>query len=95
MIAACEGLSEAAGWLIDSGADLDRTAKYGLTALMLAVVRGHVEVVRRLTAAGADLGIRGTGAPGFAAKTALDLAIARDDRSMMDILRAGAGHRDT
>src|SRR5207248_8244131 len=63
--------------LIVQGAALDHTAKYGLSALMLAAVRGHTDVVSRLIDAGADVSLRGTGAPGFAGKTALDLATAR------------------
>ena len=41
------------------------------------VVAGHVEVARILAKAGADLSLRGTGAPGFAGKTAYDLAVER------------------
>ena len=62
---------------------------------MLAVVRGHVEVVRRLTDAGASVSLRGTGAPGFAEKTALDLAIALDGTEMVEILRSTAERRRT
>jgi uncharacterized protein len=90
MLAAAEGYGPLVSWLIERGAGLDHTAKYGLSALMLAVVRGHLDVVRRLTAAGAGLSLHGTGAPGFAGKTALDLAIARDDPEMIDILRSAA-----
>jgi ankyrin repeat protein len=63
--------------LIAHGAQLDVTAKYGLSALMLAVVNGHAEIARDLTRAGADLSLVGSGAPGFAGKTARDLATAR------------------
>ena len=80
-------------WLVDHGAALDHTAKYGLSALMLAVIGGCTDVVRILTAAGADLCLRGTGTPGFTAKTALDLAIARGDPDMVEILRTGASCR--
>jgi uncharacterized protein len=45
---------------------------------MLAVVAGHAGLARTLVRAGADLAVRGTGAPGFAGKTAYDLAVARD-----------------
>lgn len=83
MLAAAKGSGPLVGWLIERGAALDHTAKYGLSALMLAVVRGHVDVVRRLTDAGASVSLRGTGAPGFAEKTALDLALARDDPEMV------------
>jgi hypothetical protein len=37
--------------------------------------------------------LRGTGASGFAGKTALDLALARNDSEMIDILRAAEARR--
>jgi ankyrin repeat protein len=63
--------------LVQAGADLNATAKYNLSALMLAIVAGHDAVALALIRAGADRAIRGTGAPGFASKTAHDLALAR------------------
>jgi hypothetical protein len=42
---------------------------------MLAIGAGHEDVARVLADAGADLSLRGTGAPGFAGKTASDLAV--------------------
>lgn len=90
MLAAAKGHDHVVEWLVERGATLDITSKYGLSALMLAVVNGRVGSVRTLTAAGADLHLRGTGAPGFAGKTALDLALARDDREMAEILRSRA-----
>jgi uncharacterized protein len=87
-LAAREGRAESVAWLVGHGATLDVTAKYGLSALMLAVVNGHVDVVRILVRSGANLELQGSGAPGFAGKTALDLAIARDDQEMVDILRS-------
>jgi ankyrin repeat protein len=90
MIAATEGHASAVRLLAEHGADLNHTAKYGLSALMIAVVRGHVDVVRALTSAGADRAIKGTGAPGFAGKTALDLAEGRGDSAIIEILRATA-----
>ena len=95
MLAAVEGYGHVVGWLVERGAALDHTAKYGLSALMLAVVRGHVDVVRRLTDVGASVSLRGTGAPGFAEKTALDLAIARGGTEMVEILRSAAARRRT
>jgi ankyrin repeat protein len=77
MLAALGGHLAVVELLIERGANLDITAKYGLSALMLAIVNGHEKVAERLIAAGADLSIRGTGAPGFAGKTAADLASAR------------------
>jgi hypothetical protein len=87
MIAAQEGHGLVVTWLIERGAALNNTAKYGLSALMLAVVRGHADVVRRLVTAGADSRIRGTGAPGFAGKTALDLAMESGDVQMIEALQ--------
>jgi ankyrin repeat protein len=78
MIAAQDGKSEVVTFLVEHGALLNHTAKYGLSALMLAVIRGHVGVVKILANAGADMTIRGSGAPGFADKTAFDLAVAQD-----------------
>ena len=63
--------------LIAHGADLDVAAKFGLSALMLAIVAGHTEVAVLLVKGGADVSLRGTGAPGFAGKTAYDLALER------------------
>jgi ankyrin repeat protein len=74
MIAAIRGHTELVRLLVQSGAELNTTAKYHLSALMLAVINGHAEIVRILAEAGADAQIRGTGAPGFWGKTALDLA---------------------
>jgi ankyrin repeat protein len=74
MLAARHGHDATVALLIDHGASLDVAAKYGLSALMLAVVNHHDGIARRLVAAGADLALQGTGAPGFAGKTARALA---------------------
>lgn len=74
MLAAVRGHAGAVRDLVDRGADLDVTAKYGLSALMLAVVNRHAEVARILIRAGADLNLEGSGAPGFAGRTARELA---------------------
>ena len=74
MLAAHRGHSDAVRVLIEAGADLDQSAKYGLTATMLAVVAGHDAIARNLAASGSNLGRTGSGAPGFAGKTAADLA---------------------
>jgi ankyrin repeat protein len=78
MLAALGGHLEAVEVLIDAGANLNTTAKFGLSATMLAVVNGHQSVARALAAAGADLSITGSGAPGFAGKTAAALAFDRN-----------------
>jgi ankyrin repeat protein len=87
MIAARDGRSCVVTFLVERGARLDHTAKYGLSALMLAVINGHIGIVETLARAGADVTIRGTGAPGFAGKTALDLAIDMERRDIADLLR--------
>ena len=88
MIAAHQGQAEIVDWLIDRGADLNSTAKYGLSALMLAVVGGHPRVARKLANAGADRTLKGSGAPGFAGKTAADLAEDRGDTRLAEFLRS-------
>ena len=50
---------------------------------------GHVDVARVLARSGADLSIRGTGAPGFAGKTAHDLAVAHKLSELGEELRPG------
>ena len=82
MLAAHGGHRAIVALLVERGAALDVSAKYGLSALMLAIVAGHADVARLLARAGADLRLRGTGAPGFAGKTAYDLA---RERGMDDL----------
>ena len=74
MLAALHGRDEVVRLLLDHGADRDVTAKYGLSALMLAVINRRIGVAKRLVDAGADPRLRGSGAPGFAGKTARELA---------------------
>jgi len=88
MLAAHAGYREIVEILIAHRANLDITAKYGLSALMLAVIAGHAEVARLLAQAGADLSLRGTGAPGFADKTAHDLAMERGMRELAAALKS-------
>lgn len=77
MLAAQAGRQRVVEVLLAHSPRLDVTAKFGLSALMLAVVAGHVEIARQLARAGADLTLKGSGAPGFAGKTACDLAVER------------------
>ncbi|HMF97102.1 MAG TPA: ankyrin repeat domain-containing protein [Vicinamibacterales bacterium] len=86
MLAATAGHKPVVEWLVRRGAALDHAAKYGLSALMLAVIGGHGEIVCVLVDAGADVTLRGSGAPGFAGLAALDLAVGRNDREMIDVL---------
>jgi ankyrin repeat protein len=77
MLAAHGGHLATVQLLVEHGADLNITAKFGLSAMMLAVVAGHEEIALALARAGADLTLRGTGASGFAGKTAANLATDR------------------
>ena len=87
MNAARDGHTKVVRLLVERGADLNHTAKYTLSAIMLAVINGRDAIVGILADAGADLTIRGSGAPGFAGKTALDLAVAADRVIAMALLR--------
>jgi ankyrin repeat protein len=88
MNAAKLGLIPIVRCLINEGADLNVKAKYGLTALMLAIINDRKEVAIAQIEAGADIGLKGSGAPGFAGKTALDLALERDQSDVVALLEA-------
>ena len=66
--------------LPDTGDDIDARDGYGQTAPMRAA---HAGQLAALASAGAD---RGSGAPGFASKTAADLACDRSDTTLASIL---------
>ena len=87
MLAAHQGHVEIVQLLVEHGADLNVTAKYNLSALMLAVVGGHENIARLLARAGADLSIKGSGAPGFAGKSAYDLAVGRKMEKLYEELK--------
>jgi ankyrin repeat protein len=87
MLAAERGHVEVVGALLAAGAGLNYAAKYGLTALMRAVLNRHADVARMLVKAGADRSLQGSGAPGFAGKTAFELAEAQGSTEMMEMLR--------
>ena len=87
MVGARNGRTSLVGFLVDQGAELNHTAKYHLTALMLAVINDHVDIVRTLVRAGANLEIQGTGPPGFHGKTAMDLAKVHGQPDLIDALR--------
>jgi len=89
MLAAHRGYREIVETLVEGGADLNVTAKFNLSALMLAITAGHVDVARVLARAGADLRVRGSGAPGFAGKTAHDLAVGLSMEDLYTELRPG------
>jgi ankyrin repeat protein len=89
MLAALHGRREVVDLLLQNDADLDVTAKYHLSALMLAVLNHHSEIARALVTAGANTGLRGSGAPGFSGKTAADLA---EDAGLSDLAADLASH---
>ena len=91
MLAAARGHAEVARWLRESGANLNHTAKSGLSALMLAALYGHIDVAQALLAAGADPTLRSAGAPGFNGKTALDLARDNEDPQLVELLSMTSG----
>ena len=74
MLAALHGQDAVVRVLLDNGANMDVTGKYNLSALMLAVINRHTTIAKQLVDAGANTQIRGSGAPGFAHKTARELA---------------------
>ncbi|GAA3530234.1 ankyrin repeat domain-containing protein [Zobellella aerophila] len=86
MLAALAGHGELVSVLIDHGADLDVTAKFGLNALMLAIIAEQPRIATMLANAGANLSQRGSGAPGFADKTAYQLAVERGMDELFSIL---------
>jgi ankyrin repeat protein len=77
--------------LIAAGADLNNTAKYRLSALMLAVLYRHDSIAQKLVAAGADTSLIGSGAPGFAGKTAADFARGRGADDLAGLIERRAG----
>jgi ankyrin repeat protein len=86
MLAATRGHLAAVQVFIEAGAALDTTAKYGLSATMLAVINRHGDVARALAEAGADLRLVGTGAPGFAGKNASDIALESGQTDLAGVL---------
>ena len=82
MLAAAGGHDDVVRILLANGADKNVSAKYALSALMLAVINRHTDFARQLVDAREDVSIRGSGAPGFAGKTARDLAIDADLREL-------------
>ncbi len=89
MLAARAGHLEAVAWLVDAGASLDHTAKYSLSAMMIAIVNHREQVARLLAEHGADTSLRGSGAPGFAGKNAADLARERGLTELAELLGDG------
>ena len=84
MNAAYRGDTELVRLLVEKGANLNHTAKYNLSALMLAVINEHLDIVRVLVTAGADTKLKGLG--DFAC-TPLEYAVKLGRHDMADILR--------
>lgn len=89
MLAAMHGRRDAVGFLLSHNADLDVTAKYSLSALMLAIINRHATIAEMLVESGADTSIKGTGAPGFAAKTSYDLALQHVGIDLAELIARG------
>ena len=73
--------------LIELGADVKSTDRYGCTALMLASAKGFAEVARLLLTRGAEVNATDT-ADGF---SAMDWALLRKHREVVGILRQAGG----
>ena len=89
MLAARHGHEQMVQLLLKKEAALDVTAKYRLSALMLAVIDHRAGIAKMLVAAGADTAMRGSGPPGFSGKTAADLA---EDAGLEDLASYLAAH---
>jgi ankyrin repeat protein len=87
MLASVHGRGDVVNLLIQRNANLDVTAKHGLGALMLAIINGHADIAMALMKAGADPNLRGSGAPGFAGKTASDLAVERGLKELVEAIQ--------
>ncbi len=92
MQAAMHGRDEVVRVLLGHDADPDVTAKYGLGALMLAVINHHVGIAKQLVDAGAATSLCGRGAPGFAGKTARQLAESQDMPELAAYIAAAEGN---
>jgi ankyrin repeat protein len=75
--------------LMEFGADVNRPRRDGMTALHAAAYRGHVNVIRRLLAAGADPKVRShaDGGP-HAGESPLDTAVAQGQHAAAEVLRS-------
>lgn len=80
--AAFENRGRIAAMLLAAGADIDALAPNGSTALMLAAKRGHLDTVRLLVGAKADLS-RSDSVEG----TALDMAVKANHTEVAEFLR--------
>jgi len=80
-LAAGEGRLNAVRYLLDEGADVNSRGDYGNTALTEATYFGHASVIKELLMRGADVNaISVDGTP-------LDIAVSRNNVSVIDLLR--------
>jgi len=80
-LAAGEGRLNAVRYLLDEGADVNSRGDYGNTALTEATYFGHGSVIKELLMRGADVNaISVDGTP-------LDIAVSRNNVSVIDLLR--------
>ena len=77
------GHPEAIRFLLDRGADVNKSGKFGKTALMMAAYYGDEDSVKLLLSRGAD--VNATGTDGI---TALSLAEEQGHRTIIDLLRS-------
>jgi len=91
-VAARRNVAGLCRWLLDHGANVNRTDILGRTALHQAVRDGAAEAARLLIARGADLDARD-----WQGRTALDLADARDAeavvRTILEEISARHAHK--
>src|SRR5262245_46532179 len=81
LLAAGEGRLNAVRYLLDEGADVNLRGQYGHTALTEATFYGHLPVIKELVMHGADVNaISSDGTP-------LDIAISRNDPSVIELLK--------
>lgn len=74
--------TEVAHWLIERGADLNASDRYGFTPLMRAVTGGNFDMVELLVSFGADLYVRNKDG-----QTAYDLAVERGYAEIAELLK--------
>lgn len=90
MVAAVKGNAKIISMLVNTGANINQTNKWGHNALTLAVVNGHTEVVRMLLKAGIGANQRIYGGP-YNGDTALHIALDKGYEEIAQILiEAGA-----
>jgi ankyrin repeat protein len=109
-MAARDGKIDIVGFLILNGADVNRTNKYGWTALMIAASRGHEAIVELLLFEGADpntsnihgeTALTESASQGYGSIVKIlllngaDIHAARDGRALAALdIAAGQGHAD-